>query len=63
MNLFTKQIHRENKLKVMRGEGGGRNWGFGIGICTLVSLLYLKYIINKDVLYSTWNSAQYSEIT
>ena len=21
MNLFTKQIHRENKLKVIRGEG------------------------------------------
>ena len=28
---------------------------FGMGIYTL---LYLKWIINKDLLYSTWNSAQ-----
>ena len=23
------------------------------------TLLYLKWIINKDLLYSTWNSVQY----
>jgi len=28
---------------------------FGMGIYTL---LYLKQITNKDLLYSTWNSAQ-----
>ena len=27
------------------------------------TLLYLKQIINKDLLYSTGNSAQYSVIT
>jgi len=26
-------------------------------------LLYIKYIVNKDLLYSTGNSAQYSVIT
>ena len=25
----------------------------------MYALLYLKWIINKDLLYSTWNSAQY----
>ena len=40
-------------------KGRGRIvWEFGIG-----TLLYLKYITNKDLLYSTGNSAQYSVIT
>ena len=29
--------------------------GFGMAMYTL---LYLKWITNKDLLYSTWNSAQ-----
>ena len=41
------------------GVGGRQREGilrvFGMGIYTL---LYLKQITNKDVLYSTWNSAQ-----
>ena len=39
--------------------GGGIDWEFGIDMYTL---LYLKYITNKDLLYSTGNSAQYSVI-
>ena len=39
--------------------GGGIDWEFGINMYTL---LYLKYITNKDLLYSTGNSAQYSVI-
>ena len=41
---------------------GGGGWGAGIvkelemDMCTL---LYLKWITIKDLLYSTWNSAQY----
>ena len=34
---------------------GERDGEFGINIYTL---LYLKWITNKDLLYSTWNSAQ-----
>ena len=42
---------------VIRGDRllGGIDWEFGIDMCTV---LYLKYITNKDLLYSTWNSFQ-----
>ena len=40
--------------------GGGMNWGFGIGICTLQ---YMERLANGDLLYSTKNSTQYSVIT
>ena len=33
---------------------GGK--GLGMDMCTL---LYLKWITNKDLVYSIWNSAQY----
>ena len=38
-------------------EGGGINWEIGIDIHTL---LYIKQIMNKDLLYSKGNSTQYS---
>ena len=34
-------------------EGIGREFGV-----EMYTLLYLKWIANKDLLYSTWNSAQ-----
>ena len=34
--------------------------GFGIGICTLK---YMDHLANRDLLYSTRNSPQYSVIT
>ena len=37
--------------------GGGINWRIGIDIYTL---LYIKQRTNKDLLYSTENSTQYS---
>ena len=40
--------------------GGGINEEFGINIYTL---LYIKLIINMDLLYSTGKSTQYSAIT
>ena len=44
----------ENKLMVIKGEGwGGINWKTEIDIHTL---LYIKYITNKNLLYSTGNS-------
>ena len=65
MNLFTKQkkTHRlRERTYGYQGEGwgGGIDWEFGIDMYTL---LYLKQITNKDLLYSTGNSAQYSVIT
>ena len=59
MNLFTtqKQIHRLRERTY--GYRGQRWWGrdrqFGTDRYTL---LYLKRITNKDLLYSTGNSAQ-----
>ena len=49
----------ENELMVMgkrgrRGERIVREFGMG-----LYTMLYLKWIINKDLPYSTWNSAQH----
>ena len=38
-----------------RRTGGRDSWEFGINTYTL---LYLKWITNKDLLYSTENSAQ-----
>ena len=64
MNLFTKQTHRHRKQTYGYQRGkvgvGGINWEFGINVYTL---LYIKYIINKDLLYRTGNSTQYSVIT
>ena len=48
----------KNKLKVTK-VGGGINQKFGINI----SLLYIKQITNKDLLYNKGNSTYYSIIT
>ena len=65
MNLFTKQKQTHRLREQTHGYQGGRvgkgiDWEFGIDTYTL---LYLKEITNKDLLYSTGNSAQYSVIT
>ena len=38
---------------MVAGEGIGRKFGK-----VMYTLLYLKWITNKDLLYSTWNSTQ-----
>ena len=43
-----------------KGRGGGIDWECGIDMYTL---LYLKQITRKDLLYSTGNFVQYSVIT
>ena len=57
MNLQNRKRLTENKLMTAKEE----EWGEGIvrefGI-DMYTLLYLKWITNKDLLYSTWNSAQ-----
>ena len=66
MNLFTitetdSQTSKTNLwLPKGKGWGGGVNQEVGINIYTL---LYTKQITNKDVLYRTENSTQYSVIT
>ena len=65
MNLFTEQKqtqrHRKHSKGNQRGKaGGGINQKIGINIYTL---LYIKQITNKDLLYSTGNSTQYLVIT
>ena len=55
MNLLTKQrlTGLENKLMVAGGEGIVREFGE-----IMYTLLYSKWITNKDLLYSIWNSTQ-----
>ena len=48
-SLFTE---RHNK------EGIVRKFGKVISYCVYTTLLYSKWITNKDVLYSTWNCDQ-----
>ena len=63
MNLFTKQkqSHRCRKqtygYQGGKGEGRGINWETGIDMYTL---LYIKQIANKNLLYSTGISTQHS---
>ena len=64
MYLRNRKRHTDiaNKLMVTKGErwGGGINCEFGINRYTL---LYIKQISIKDLLYSTGNCIQYLEIT
>ena len=64
MNLFTKLTVLKNRLIITIGDGEGRrggiDWEFGINI---YRRLYIRQITNKDLLYSTGNSTQYSVIT
>ena len=50
------------KLMVTKGDRweGEMDWEFWIVMCTL---LYMEWMANGDLLYSTENSAQYSVIT
>ena len=51
----------ENRLVVAKGEEGrgGMDWEFGI---SKGKLLYIEWINNKVLLYSTWNYIQYRVI-
>ena len=61
MNLFTKQKQSHGCRKQIYGyqglRGEGINWEIEIDIYTL---LYVKQITNKNLLYSTVNYTQYS---
>ena len=52
----------ENKLVVAKAAGvawGGMDWEFGVSRC---KLLYIEWINNKVLLYSTENYIQYPMI-
>jgi len=51
MNLQNTDIENKHGLK---GGNGGKDREFGINMYTL---LYLVWITNMKLLYSTWNSA------
>ena len=63
MNLSTKQkqtpIHREQTCGCQGKWGGGMDWEYGISRC---KLLYIKWINNRVLLYSTGNYIQYPVI-
>ena len=68
MNISTKQKqhhrHREQTCGCQGGGlggggGGGMDWEFGISRC---KLLYIEWINNKVLLYSTGNYIQYPVI-
>ena len=50
-----QDFEREREKERQRNSGGGIFREFGMGMYTL---LHLKWIANKDLLYSTGNSAQ-----
>ena len=54
VSLIDSQTWRTNSSS-QRGRMGGKEREFGMDMYTL---LYLKWITNKDLPYSTWNSAQ-----
>ena len=59
MNLQNRKTHRTRKrIYGCQVEGIVREFGMDMYI-----LLYLKWITNKDLWYSTWNSAQCSVAT
>ena len=53
MNLLTKQKETQNKLNSFKAERIVRDFEMN-----MYTLLYFKWITNKDLLYSTGNSAQ-----
>ena len=58
MNFNRNRPTDRKQIYGTKGEsGGGMNQEFGINTYTL---LYLKQIINKDLLHNTGNSTQYS---
>ena len=56
MNLFTKekQINWLKKLMATKRKSGEKRW---------IKSLYMEYVVNREWLYSTGNSTQYSVIT
>ena len=63
LSMKQKQTHRHREqtsgFQGGRGSRGGMDWEFGISRC---KLLYIEWINNKVLLYSTGNYIQYPVI-
>ena len=65
MDLFTKQNRLtgiKNKLWLPKGKCGGEEINQELEI-NILTVLYIREITNKGLLYGTGNSTQYSVIT
>ena len=63
LSMKQKQTHRHREqtwLPRGRRDWGGMDWEFGITRC---KLLYIEWIKNEVLLYSTGNYIQYPVIT
>ena len=54
---YKTETDSENEFMVA-GEKDGREGLVRVFGMVMYTLLYLKWVTNKDLLYSTWNSAQ-----
>ena len=54
-----QRCHPKKKINKGKGGEGGMDWEFGINRCKLV---YIGWIINKVLLYSTGNYMQFPVI-
>ena len=63
ISMNQKQTHRHREqicgCQGGRGVGGGMDWEFGISKC---KLLYIEWVNNQDLLYSTGIYIQYPVI-
>ena len=53
INVFTRQTHRLIESREKGGEGIVKEFGI-----RMYTLLYLKWVTKRDLLYSTRSSAQ-----
>ena len=59
LSMKQKRTHRHREQTCSCGGWGGLEWEFGVSRC---KLLYIGWINNRVLLYSTGNSIQYPEI-
>ena len=60
MRLVTRESSREQKRSLEFGELGGKD---KLGVGFNVNALYIKWMNNKDLLYSIENCTQYLVVT
>ena len=65
---YLQSRNRLRDIEKTYGYQGEMWWGWGKNKSEpwdkhTYTLFYIRYIANKDLLYTTWNSTQYSGIT
>ena len=56
------KIERDSKLNLPKGKSWGEGWTGKLGLACTHTLLYTKLVSNRDLLYSSGKSIQYSVI-